>query len=203
MQIFGGGDEFTKKKDIVNPNLIQQSTSLVLNGIIALPSAFRMGETYKTQPNATSYNGVWTTFGNGNWVEYANNSAFVRLLPNEIYTLSFWLKSDGTIKNNPIAFNYNKSATKKAFTLSVKSYGNNEYKFYGTFETDSTDPTYCLLYFDLGSLFDVSKSFNICIEKMKLEKGSIATTWCPAIQDYAMKSDLEALKAEIDQLKQK
>ena len=44
---------------------------------------------------------------------------------------------------------------------------------------------------------------NLKIERLKLEEGSIATTWCPAYEDYAMKSDLDALKAEIEQLKQK
>lgn len=40
------------------------------------------------------------------------------------------------------------------------------------------------------------------IAGLKLERGTVATPWCPAYEDYAMKSDLEALKAEIDQLKQ-
>ena len=46
-------------------------------------------------------------------------------------------------------------------------------------------------------------SSSYWIAGMKLERGTIATDWCPNYEDYAMKSDLDALKAEIEQLKQK
>ena len=46
-----------------------------------------------------------------------------------------------------------------------------------------------------------NSEIDLCLPKIEL--GSIATQWCPAPEDYAMKSDLDALKAEIEQLKQK
>lgn len=41
------------------------------------------------------------------------------------------------------------------------------------------------------------------IAGLKLERGAVPTQWSPAPQDLVLKSDLDALKAEIDQLKQK
>lgn len=43
---------------------------------------------------------------------------------------------------------------------------------------------------------------SLYFANLKLERGPVATDWCPAYADYAMKSDLDALKAEIEQLKQ-
>ena len=43
---------------------------------------------------------------------------------------------------------------------------------------------------------------TLTIDHIKLSIGDIATDWTPAPEDYVMKSDFEALKAEIDQLKQ-
>lgn len=37
----------------------------------------------------------------------------------------------------------------------------------------------------------------------KLERGTTATDWCPAYSDYAMQSDLDDLKEQIEQLKSK
>lgn len=201
MSIFVDKHELVEKKDIVNPNLIQQSTSLVLNGYPALPEDFRIGKTYKTQINekGPNYNAVWALSSNGNWGEYYEGSTFIKLFPNETYTFSIWLKSDAKIKSNPTAFNYNKSHLKQTFNLSVESYGGNEYKLYGTFKANSTDPTYCLVYFDLATLFDLTKSFNICIEKVKLERGTLST----ALGELVFKSDYDKLLGRVAALEKK
>lgn len=39
---------------------------------------------------------------------------------------------------------------------------------------------------------------SLFFANLKLEHGPVATDWCPALEDYAMKSDLDVLKAEND-----
>lgn len=43
----------------------------------------------------------------------------------------------------------------------------------------------------------------IALTGWKLERGTISTDWCPAYDDYAMQSDLDDLKTQIEQLKSK
>lgn len=47
-----------------------------------------------------------------------------------------------------------------------------------------------------------NSSANLTLTNATLNLGTVAKEWQPAFEDYAMKSDLDALKAEIDQLKQ-
>lgn len=49
--------------------------------------------------------------------------------------------------------------------------------------------------------YDGSSPFWIA--GMKLERGTIATPWCPAYEDYAMKSDYDALNARLTTLESK
>lgn len=66
-------------------------------------------------------------------------------------------------------------------------------------DSNPTNPPYVLIY--AGKAGSTGGN-TIEINDLKVERGSIATQWSPAPQDLVLKSDLDALKAEIDQLKQ-
>lgn len=54
-----------------------------------------------------------------------------------------------------------------------------------------------------GFMFTLDNcSAQVSLTETTLNEGTIIKEWQPAFEDYAMKSDLDALKAEIDQLKQ-
>jgi hypothetical protein len=48
-----------------------------------------------------------------------------------------------------------------------------------------------------------NSSANLTLTNATLNLGTVAKEWQPAFEDYAMKADLDALKTEIDQLKNK
>lgn len=63
-----------------------------------------------------------------------------------------------------------------------------------------TDPPIVLLY---AGKPQQCNNVKLTLNYLKVERGTVATPWCPAPQDLVLKSDLDALKAEIEQLKQK
>lgn len=200
---YADGNKLGLAKDITNPNLIQKSDRFTLNGTPAL-GIFKMGKENKSVVAANSYNALWSPSGYDNWGEYHADTTFIELLPNKAYTFTLWLRTDTTVQDKVDAFFYNKSGIKKPYTLNKISLGNNEYKYFGTFITPNTDPSYCFLYLDANTLFaDLTKSFTFCFERMKLEEGTESTAWIPAQEELATKSDLDDLKAQIEQLKSK
>ena len=51
-----------------------------------------------------------------------------------------------------------------------------------------------------GSQVNTHDEISFQAKELKLERGSVATDWMPAIQDLTMKSDFDTLKAKVDQL---
>ena len=181
MQLFGGGDEFAKKKDIVNPNLLtgtadfsgdnwgyqntasRDPNTKALNGNICVKEA-QWSQVYQV---ANVVAGQFYTFS----VE--TNNGYVRLLAQA---------PDGTpsdclaeLSSTSWSFNTN---TWHRFSATWKCVKSGQVRF-----------------------FEAQKVEHY-VANFKLEIGTGATPWCPAYADYVMKSDLDALKAEIDQLKQ-
>ena len=191
MQIFGGGDEFLTKGEY-------DSTRIGLNLIkgSALDNASQSS---------------WDTSGaTANWTNHLvllQNDLLQKIYvtPNTTYTFSFILNYlDTTASDTGFYF-----VEKKDNSTLTAPYKDNQY----TWATGKIENTAGLHTFSFTTgaecnLLEMqiryigSNSNGFQLGKVKLEKGDAATTWCPAIQDYAMKSDLEALKAEIDQLKQ-
>lgn len=167
MQLFGGGDEFAKKKDIVNPNLLSNSK------------------------------GVFQPKGNGadNWSSYPNSTVYLE--QNQTYTISgktngVWsgthnsgVESDKCV----IWFIDDKSINT---IVSSDNQVNNSNQFVWL------EPT--------GTYFLRVNSYkpdnSIKAWDIKVERGTVATPYVPAVEDLVVKSDFDALKAEIDQLKQ-
>ena len=177
MQLFGGGDEFAKKKDIANPNLMTNTSQAVdnknfntitIDNLISLSTLQRLGGKTVTISAFFSWKDfTWGASGRFGWELEGG------LTNGEVFYLGVWSSQD--IKGH--------STGQKVFTNTIQvPVGINSIKS-------------CAYYF--------TASGSLKIEHLKLEEGSIATRWCPAYSDYAMKSDLDALKAEIEQLKQK
>ena len=98
-------------------------------------------------------------------------------------------------------FQTNQNIGTDTINQKIISLGNDQYKIIGSFYNGTT-----INNFDIGYIKNfqniVNTDTNIRFDALKIEKGTISTTWRPAYEDYAMKSDLDALKAEIDRLKQ-
>lgn len=188
MSIFIDKHELAEKKNIVNPNLLSNTDSfkdfyIATIGTPASPTKDKLDPLGHVTSHATS---AWQ-----------QATYFLDIDTSSVYTLSafVWLNGDQPIKaicrdvtgisacsNNGMVINGIKSNCWQRISFTFQGF----YKSHVAFDFEVTDGT---VDFWLGSY--------------KLEKGAIATPWCPALEDYAMKSDLDALKAEIEQLKQK
>ena len=178
MRLFGGGDEFLTNIDLKNTsagtNLLVGSKDWATNTAIG-GSVHALDEKY--------LNGkIMALTGTGvqNSLQIQNLSVGTQI------AWSVWAKSTGTaILHTEV----NGGAGRKDIQLG----------------SDWTRVSSCGAPRGSGVLFfwnnTPNSEIDLCLPKIEL--GSIATQWCPAYEDYAMKSDLDALKAEIEQLKQK
>lgn len=167
MQIYGGGEELAKKKDIVNPNLLKDSKNIIID---------------KDHCNGGDPAG-------SNWWLIKDLDAPLQAGDN--ITLSFYV-------NSMTGGTYNDS-----FGLCLWKHGMNgemasdySYKFklnainviHWTITASDDEPQISL---HGGNYAEASgPNTQIKLSDFKIERGSIATPWCPAYEDYAMKSDL-------------
>ena len=199
MQLFAGGDEFAKKKDIINPNLLDKSKSFIMQ---TPAGTVDCGKFIKYSKQAKG--SIYLSLAQSNPGFIDQGTAYFSWEPNTYYTQSLWFTSSVKL-NIPenVLMIFQNNQFKNANTISSKmiSLGNNQYKIIGSFYSGTT-----MANFDIGYIKNfqniVNTDANIRFDALKIEKGTISTPWCPAYEDYAMKSDLDALKAEIEQLKQ-
>ena len=188
MQIFGGGEEFAKKKDIINPNLLTGSKDFTGSNW-TLTSENLQKDKYL---NLTSIYDDWAWGGMAQYMsvnkgEIFTASAYIKLkLGNTARWYIQFNNMDGEnnmkpayVDNSSFDIHGNDNWQKASITFTVTKGGGIKPRI----ESDGNNPFW--------------------IAGMKLERGTNATPWCPAYEDYVMKSDLDALKAEIEQLKQK
>jgi hypothetical protein len=186
MQLFCGGDEFAKKKDIVNPNLFTGSKDFTGDWI----STYQV----KQKDKYLDFTALCV-----NWT-WGGISQYIAVNKGETFTASAYVKADAGF-------------TVRWYSM-LNSDGEGGYKVVdinpfskeinGTGNWQKTSITFTVTG-DSGAIkprIEGDGSSPFWIAGMKLERGTVATPWCPAYADYAMKSDLDALKAEIDQLKQ-
>ena len=195
MQLFAGGDEFAKKKDIVNPNLLDKSKSF----IVQTPAgAVDCGKFIKySKQNAGSIYLSQIQINSG----FADQGTTYFLCePNTYYTQSLWLTSSvelTTLEKNQMAFQTNQYGGTDTINQKIISLGNNQYKIIGSFYSGTT-----INNFDIGYIKNfqnlITADANIRFDALKIEKGTIPTTWCPAYEDCVMKSDLEDYVAKSD-----
>ncbi|WP_304228441.1 hypothetical protein [Lactobacillus kitasatonis] len=201
MQLFGGGDEFAKRKDIVNPNLLDKSKSFIMHTPVGDANC---GQFIKySKQNLGS---IYLSSAQSNPGLKDQGSAYFSCEPNTYYTQSLWLTSSvkltiPTLEKNQMNFQTNQNICTDTINQKMISLGNNQYKIIGSFYSGTTINNFDICYItDFQNI--INADANIRFDALKIEKGTISTQWCPAYEDYAMKSDLDALKAEIEQLKQ-
>lgn len=179
MRLFGGGDEFLKKSEF-------NSTRVGLNLIKG--SAL----------DNTSQSSWATSETRANWSDHLvllQNDLLqdIYVTPNTTYTFSFilnWL--DTTASDTGFYF-----VEKKDNSTLTAPYKDNKYTFAtgklenvaGLHTFSFTTGAECNL-LEMHIRYIGSNPNGFQLRKVKLEKGDAATTWCPAIQDYAMKSDI-------------
>lgn len=205
MRLFGGGDEFAKRKDIINPNLMQDTAQFSkLND-----ENFWINRGGSLSNLLDSLGNKTLSFGS----EWSGLISSIHVSRGEIYTLSYNVKtSDSNIKtfiySNDVKYSsdqckvdflnyfYDGKVINPLINSWVSQGDTNEHRVAVSFLVTQS-----------GILGVRPESINAkapyYVSSFKLEKGGLPTPWCPAYADYATKSDLDALKAEIEQLKQK
>lgn len=200
MQLFAGGDEFAKRKDIVNPNLLDKSKSFIMQTPLGAADCGTFIK-YSKQTKGS----IFLSSAQSNPGFKDQGTVYFSCEPNTYYTQSLWLTSSvklTTLSKNQMNFQTNQYISTATINQKIISLGNNQYKIIGSFYSGTT-----ITNFDIGYITNfqniITTDANIRFDALKIEKGTISTTWCPAYEDCALKSDLDALKAEIEQLKQK
>lgn len=187
MQLFGGGDEFAKKKDIVNPNLLTGSKDFTGSKWVNIPGNVQKDKYLDF--TAICVNWAWQGI-----------SQYIAVNKGETFTASMYVKV-------PAGFYASWYITLPSDEGDYKrvDVDTNSKTINGTGNWQKTSITFTVTG-DSGAIkprIESDGSTLFWIAGMKLERGTNATPWCPAYEDYAMKSDLDALKVEIDQLKNK
>ena len=181
MRLFGGGDEFAKKKDIANPNLLTGTADFSGNNWGYQNAASRDPNTKALNGNICVKEALWSQV-----------YQVVNVVAGQFYTFSVET-SNGYAR---LFAQTPDGAPSDCFAESSPtpqgSNTNTWHRFSNTWKCVKSGQV---------MLFEAQGAEHY-VANMKLEIGTVATPWCPAYADYVMKSDLDALKAEIDQLKQ-
>lgn len=187
MSIFVDKHELAERKDIVNPNLFTGSKDFTGDWL---------HETFvKQKDKYLDFTAIYV-----DW-QWNGISQLIAVNKGETFTASAYVKA--------------KAGSTSSWFIPLNSDGEGGYK---KVDTNSNGVTITAT----GDWQKTSITFTIAddggaikpriesdgdspfwVAGMKLERGTNATPWCPAYEDYAMKADLDALKAEIEQLKQK
>ncbi|WP_297954063.1 carbohydrate binding domain-containing protein [uncultured Lactobacillus sp.] len=185
MSIFIDKHELAEKKDIVNPNLLTGSKDFTGNWLYL--------DQVKQKDKYLDFTAVCS-----DWA-WNGISQFIAVNKGETFTFSAYAKGKaGSSLNLFITLNNDGEGGYK------KVNGNpNGITITATGDWQKVSMTFTML--DSGAIqprIEGNGTVPFWIAGLKLERGAVATPWCPAPEDYVMKSDLDALKAEINQLKQ-
>lgn len=186
MSIFIDKHELAEKKDIVNPNLITGSKD------------FTGSKWVNILENVQKDKYLDFTAICVNWA-WSGTSQYIAVNKGETFTASMYVKTPAGYSNSWYIALANDEGDYKRVDVDSNSKTIN-----GTGNWQKTSITFTITG-DSGAIrprIESDGSSRFWIAGMKLERGTVATPWCPAYEDYAMKSDLDALKAEIDRLKQ-
>ena len=191
MQIFGGGEELLQRSDVPQWNLIPGTYTL--SGFSMTPNGGSIDNT-KTELNQDSemitspkIAHLWGNNAIGSGVKLPQSL----YLTKGIYTLSFLCRHNDPNNNGayPLGL-YDDSATnnkllgqcgvRKTFEKTSITFAVTESKNYDSLRIGTTS----------GWPYP---SGSIYLGDLKLEHGNLATSWAPALQDFAMKSDYDKL----------
>ena len=189
MQLFGGGDEFAKKKDIINPNLAYGSIKTADNvKISGSTNDFTL-----TAPN------------DKNWF-FAEIPLNLSISKGDIITISAFATLSGAQATDGLykATIYS-SSTSVLFddtgdTVFLKSGLRCSKTFVANQNSSPNDPPALFVY--CGTATKTGGN-TIHVQKIKVERGTAATPYVPAVEDLVLKSDYDALKARLTTLESK
>ena len=182
MQLFGGGDEFAKKKDIINPNLFTGSKDFTGSKWINISE----------NPQKDKYLDFTAIYVNWTWMGI---SQYIAVNKGETFTASMYVKVSA---GSSVSWYINLPSDEGAYKqVNVDS---NSKTINGTGNWQKTSITFTVTG-DSGAIrprIESDGSSPYWIAGMKLERGAAATPWCPAYEDYVAKSDFDN-KVNVDQ----
>lgn len=191
MQLFGGGARFLTEKDMANTNV---GVNLAYGVVRSSDLSTIYGNTRQASFAASSNNCYSATklYGNFKKGDVVTISAFGNLTGQNV--------KDGfykaTIYDSNASYCYD--GDEDRIFLTQGTWSSKQVVFNA--DTDPNNPPMLLLYCGLAPS---TANNTIVLNGIKVERGSVATQYSPAPQDLVLKSDLDALKNEIEQLKQK
>lgn len=190
MQLFGGGARFLTEKDMANTNA---GVNLAYGDFWTSVSPNIVGNT--RQASATASVNYFHTVNmlNGNFKkgDVVTISAFANLTGPNV--------KDGYYEATIFNSDYTHCYDDNGYSVLLKQGMRSSKHVVFNADTDPNNPPILLLY---PGPDDSTAGNTIVLNEVKVERGSIATQWSPAPQDLVLKSDLDSLKAEIEQLKQ-
>ena len=178
--------ELAERKDAINPNLFTGSKDFTGSKWANIPSDVSLANVQKDK--YLDFTAILV-----NW-QWSGISQYITVNKGETFTVSAYIKANAgslfswfTTLNSDNEDGYTKTDTnpegqtitatgdwqKTSFTFTVTSDGTIRPRI----ESGGTDPFW--------------------IAGMKLEKGAVATNWCPALEDYAWASDITNLQTAI------
>ena len=199
---FVNGEKLATAKDIVRPNLLANSKKCEM---VTPAGNIQFGKFITLSPN--NLGSIYLSDADVNKGIKKDGTTYLPIEQNTYYTQTLWFTTDAqVIPNNFSSRFWFYSSSKSQYPLSsveVHQIVGNQYKVSGYFNSETN--TDC----DLGYIrnfvqcLKITSTTQIRFDALKVEKGTVATDWCPAYDDYAMQSDLDDLKAQIEQLKSK
>lgn len=196
------GERVDLTRKVVNPNLIKNSKNYVVGGLM-------QNTPFGTFYNITDYSKEYSLYLNGGTENdgfHADNTTYFPLEKNTYYTETIWFTTDREIVpdfgSGLVFYGYQGSGVLMS-DIKTADLGNNHYKVSGYFNSQTQTSIDLLYIIGFNTALKTNQPIKVKFDKMKLEKGTESTDWCPAYDDYVMQSDLDDLKAQIEQLKSK
>lgn len=200
--IYLDGQKLALAKDVVKPNLLLNSKHCEMN---TPAGQYAFGKFFTISSNHQG--SIYLTDSNVNNGIHAGGTTYFVKDKNIAYTQTLWFTTNVSIKPN---FASNLKAVDKENTKTIafsnvqtKQVGVNQYMVSG-FVSDPSLKNFDISYImNFYNCLNVTTPIQVRFDALKIEEGTESTDWCPAMEEIVTKSDLDDLKAEIEQLKSK
>lgn len=197
-----GGQELATVKDIVRPNLLANSKKCEMKTPVGNIQFGKFITLSSNNPGS-----IYLSDADVNKGIKKDGTTYLPIEQNTYYTQTLWFTTDAQFDSSNFPSNFIfYSSNGSQYILSgveVHQIVGNQYKVSGYFNSKTNSD------FDLGYIshfnqcLKITSTAQIRFDALKVEKGTESTDWCPAYDDYVMQSDLDDLKAQIEQLKSK
>lgn len=200
--LYANGSKLALIKDIVKPNLLANSKKCEMR----TPAGnIQFGKFITLSSN--NLGSIYLSDADVNKGIKKDGTTYLPIEQNTYYTQTLWFTTDAQVISNNFAPNmlFYSSNNSQYVLSNVKAHQivGNQYKVSGYFNSKTNSD------FDLGYIsnftqcLQITSTAQVRFDALKVEKGTESTDWCPAYDDYVMQSDLDDLKAQIEQLKSK